>query len=1039
VSLLVLVLSLSRLGASTNSGWFARAWQTEDGLPEHTIVGLEQTPDGYLWIATHRSLSRFDGVRFQEFAPATPAEPTTGQIRALLSDRRGRLWLAKDGGTVLCVEAGKITQAFTLAGESRGAPARRMAEDAQGSVWISDSTGCVSRIQEGKAQAFGRTEGLPGQDTCWLTTDVRGQLWFSQAGRVGVFRDGRFVTLFTLGQQSVRIALARGGGVWLCSGLRFFRYQDGGELKAVAELKLESGVVEVAGKGPFAGRRELTTELKLESGGAEVAVTALYEDKARGLWIGTSSGGLFRFDSQGIQSVQTSHPNIINILEDSEGNLWVGTRGGGLNRLRPRAVRLLDRASGLPFAVVQSACEDTAGTLWIAGQNGTLACQSNGIWSLVSSNSGWSGGAVACVAAETGGGVLIGTRDKGVFRHQNGAFAPLALNSQLTDLAIRSLYTSPNGDLWVAINSGLTRLRSRDSSVRHFPLPAGASAVRTMIEDASGDLWMGTTSDGLLLRVHGDELINETTNVMQGPKHIRCLHVTGDGSLWFGYAGQGLGRLKNGRFFQFRTSQGLWNEYISQVLSDDRGRLWIACNRGIFQVARSELEAVAEGRASRVRSLVFGRGEGVPNLQGTFGICPAAAQTRDGRLLMPMLTGLAIVEPHVLRESLPPPRVIIERLTVNGQLVAAYDIPGQHDSTNEPAPVNLRPNPARLLLGPGVKGIEFEFTALNLSSPENVTFRYKLEGLQDWVDAGTVRVARYPRISPGDYRFRVTACNRDGIWDQDGEVLAVTVKPQLWEATWFRVVAVISVLCVSSGGVLLAQRRRYRRKLERLEQQQALERERTRIAQDLHDDLGSGLVEINFGSELAQDPALGISEVREHTREIGARAHEMVTALDEIVWAVNPKHDTVASLATYFCQYAQHFLAATRVRCHLAVARDLPAAALNAEQRHSLFLAFKEALCNVVQHSGATDLRLAIAAPDGILTVAVSDNGLGLDPAAPCERGGADGLGNMKRRLQQLGGRCELAGAPGEGTTVTFKVPLAGPAARRGDNSIEVL
>jgi len=602
-------------------------------------------------------------------------------------------------------------------------------------------------------------------------------------------------------------------------------------------------------------------------------------------------------DSRGVQSVQTSHPNIIDILEDFEGNLWVGTRGGGLNRLCPRVVRLLDPASGLPFAAVQSACEDAAGTLWIAGQNGTLACQSNGIWSLVSTNSGWSGGAVVCVAAETGGGVLIGTRDKGVFRHQNGTFAPLALSSPLTNLAIRSLCISTNGDVWVANDSGVARLRSREKSVRQFPLPAGASPVRAMIEDAHGDLWMGTTSDGLLLRVHGEELINETTNIMQRPRHIRCLQVTGDGSLWFGYAGEGLGRLKNGRFSQFRAAQGLWNEYISHILPDDRGRLWIAGNRGIFQVARSELEAVAEGRASRVRSVVFGRGEGVPNLQATFGICPAAAQTRDGRLLMPMLTGLAIVEPYVLRKNPPPPRVIIERLTVNGRLVAAYDIPGPHDSTNEPAPVNLRAHPAPLRLGPGVKELEFEFTALNLASPENVTFRYKLEGLQDWVDAGTARVARYPRIPPGRYRFHLTACNQDGIWDQDGDSLAITVKPQLWEAIWFRVVAAMSAAGLLAGGVLLAQRRRYRRKLERLEQQRALERERTRIAQDLHDDLGAGLVEINFGSELAQDPALGVGEVREHTREIGTRAKEMVTALDEIVWAVNPKHDTVASLA----------------------------------------------------------------------------------------------------------------------------------------------
>lgn len=977
-------------------------------MPEHTIVGLEQTPDGYLWVATHRSLSRFDGVRFQDFAPATPASPTTDQIRAMLRDRRGQLWLARDGGTVVCVAAGEITQVIALTETSPGAPARAMAEDAEGNIWVSDSTGAVFRIQAGRVQAFGATEGLRGQGLCWLTTDAQGQFWFSQAGHVGVLREGRFETLLTLDQPSARIALARGGGIWLCVGSKVFHYRAGGELKTVAELQLEPGLV-------------------------EVAVTALYEDKARGLWLGTSSGGLFRFDAQGLQSVGTSHPNIINISEDSEGNLWVGTRGGGLNRLSPRAVQLLGPASGLPFAAVQSAGEDAAGTLWIAGQNGALACRSNGVWNLLASNTGWPGGAVNCVAAETGGGLLIGTRDKGVFRHQHGAFTSLALNERLPNLSVRSLYSGTNGDLWVGVSSAVVRFQARDGSLKQFPLPAGASDVRTIMQDLSGDVWMGTTSDGFLLRVHGERLSNETTNLMQGPKHIRCLQVTGDGSLWFGYAGQGLGWHRNGRYFQFRAGHGLWDEYISQILPDDRGRLWLAGNRGIFQVARAELEAVAAGRAAKVRSVVFGRGEGVPNLQATFGISPAAAVTRDGRLLLPMLSGLAIVEPRVLRMNPRPPPVIIERLTVNGRVVAAYDIPGASGNPGEPAPVNLRARPDPLRLGPGVQELDFEFTALSLAAPDNVTFRYQLEGWnQGWVEAGPERIARYQNVSPGDYRFRVTACNHDGIWNEVGATVALTVKPHLWEVTWFRTTGAVSAAGLLGGGVLLSVRRRYRRKLERLEQQQALERERTRIAQDLHDDLGAGLVEINFGSELAQDPALGADEVREHTREIGTRARAMVTALDEIVWAVNPKHDSVSSLASYFCQFAQHFLRATPVRCQLDVARELPAAPLNAEQRHSLFLAFKEALSNVVQHSGATDLRLAIAANDGTLTITVSDNGCGLTPDAPRGGNGADGLGNMQRRLQQLGGRCELTSQPQRGTTVTFQVPLPAVGRARG-------
>lgn len=988
------------LDASPTLDWFARVWQTEDGLPEHTIVGLEQTLDGYLWVATHRSLSRFDGMHFQEFTPATPASPADHQIRALLLDHRGRLWFAKDGGKVGCIENGRLARVLSLVEVLPGAQPRSMAEDGEANIWISDSFGAVFRIQGETTQLYSVSDRPTAGAVCWLEADVQGRLWFSQTGNVGIFRNGRFEVLLRLGQESSRLAAARQGGVWLVSGPKLYQCGPDGRLTAAHEVALEPG-------------------------GGEMTISALLEDSARGVWIGTSSGGLFRFDGQSLQRVATSHPNIVNLHEDAEGNVWVGTRGGGLNRLRPRVVQLVGLDTGLPFAAVQSACEDAAGTLWLVGQNGALACRRQDGWSLVSTNAGWSGGVVVCVAADAKGEILIGTRDQGVFHHHQGAFVPLTLNSRLPNIAVRSLHVATNGDLFIAINSGVARLRARDDRLHYFPLPTGASDVRAMAQDPNGDMWMGTTSDGLLLRLHGDNLIDETKNILGGPKHIRCLQVTADGSLWFGFAGQGLGRLKHGQFFQFRADHGLRDEYISHVLADDRERLWIACNRGIFQVAQSELQAVAEGRAARVRSVVFGRGDGIPNLQATFGISPAATRTRDGRLLMPMLTGLAIIQPGLLREDSPPPPVMIERLSVNGRVAATYDDTEPTIKTNKPPPASLRASSTPLRLGPGVNRMEFEFTAISLASPENVLFRYQLVGLdEDWVDAGTVRVARYPHIPPGDYRFRVTACNHEGNWNATGASVALRVQPQLWEATWFRVVAAASGAGLLGGGVLQAARRRYRRKLERLEQQRALERERTRIAQDLHDDLGAGLVEISFSSELAQDPVLSSDEVREHTREIGTRAREMVTALDEIVWAVNPKHDTVSSLATYFCQFAQHFLKATPVRCHLEVARDLPAAPLNSEQRHNLFLAFKEALSNVVQHSGATELRLAISANDETLTISVQDNGCGLAAEASRAAPGADGLENMRRRLEQLGGSCELNGRPAKGTTVCFKVPL---------------
>jgi signal transduction histidine kinase len=438
--------------------------------------------------------------------------------------------------------------------------------------------------------------------------------------------------------------------------------------------------------------------------------------------------------------------------------------------------------------------------------------------------------------------------------------------------------------------------------------------------------------------------------------------------------------------------------------------------------------------------VVVGRGEGLPNLQAAFGVWPLGSRCRDGRLLMPTLSGLVVIQPESFRGNPTPPPVVIEAVRVNGQPVAAYDVqPGEPDRAASDT-ANLRTLTTPLRITPGVQQMQFDFTALSFSSPENVSFRYKLEGLDsDWVDAGATRFAPYTRVPPGDYRFRVTACGHDGVWNEAGASLAFSVQPYLWELTGVRVAGAGTVVALCSGIVLLSARRRYRRKIERLEQRQALERERTRIAQDLHDDLGAGLVEINFGSELAQDPSLGMDEVREHMREIGTRAKEMVTALDEIVWAVNPKQDSVSSLATYFCQYAQHFLEPTPMRCHLDVDKNLPAAPLNAEQRHNLFLAYKEALSNAVQHSGGTDLTVHIAADQQRLTIRVSDNGSGFDPDQLSRPVGADGLGNMRRRLQQLGGDCVVNAAPGRGTAVHLVVPLAAAPKRTGHNSVEVL
>ncbi len=994
----LLLLPLPSRGV-TNPAWFFRAWQTGDGLPEHTIVGLSQAPDGYLWVATHEGLFRFDGVRFQEFIPAGPANSPGAQFRVLLQDARGQLWIARDGGAILCLRDGVLVRELQLPVDLPHEQPRTLVMDGEGALWASDNGPRVYRLQDGQATPFTPNPALTNSP-CRLTTDRQGRLWFAQAGRVGIFRQGAFVTLLSLGQPADRLVGARAGGIWICSGSNLYRYTEGAELEAVAPLKLEAGRT-------------------------EVEVTVLYEDTAGGLWIGTGSGGLLRFDSGRVQTIDSGLPSITAITEDREGDLWVGARGAGLNRLRPRAAELIGVNAGLPFVAVQSAAEAADGTLWLAGQNGALVRRTGDQWQLVSEAQGWPGGSVTCLAAEPGGGVLLGTREAGLFREAQGRFRPVPLPRALGNSFLRSLLVATNGDLWIGPDAGSILVRHRAGQFHVFDLPGGSKNVRTMVMGPRADLWAGT-SDGKFLQIVGTNLTDVSATIGNtAHAGIRCLHFTEDGSLWIGYSGRGLGLLKNGRYFGFNRALGLGDDYISQIVADDYHRLWIGGNRGIYQVALSELDAVARGEVARLRSVVLGREDGLPNLEATFGIWPNSVHCRDGRLLLPMQTGIAVIQPGLLGKHAPPPPVKIETFRVNGRTQAAYGLPAMDRPGEGPLPINLQEKASALVVPPGVNQLDIEFTALSLASPENVVFRYQLEGVdRGWVEAGAARSAHYASLAPGHFRFHVTACGHDGVWNPRGDVLDFTINSHLWERTWFRLISAAATAGAVAGLVVLLVRRRYQLRIEKLEQRQALERERTRIAQDLHDDLGAGLVEINLGSELAGDPSLTPEELREQTREIAARARQMVTALDEIVWAVNPKHDTVSSLATYFCQFAQHFLAATPIRCQLEVARDLPPSPLDAEKRHSLFLAFKEALCNLVQHSRANAVRLTIGAAAGQLTITLTDDGCGTDLQAPRTRAGADGLDNMRRRLAHLGGHCAIQSAPGQGLTVTFTVPL---------------
>jgi signal transduction histidine kinase len=314
-----------------------------------------------------------------------------------------------------------------------------------------------------------------------------------------------------------------------------------------------------------------------------------------------------------------------------------------------------------------------------------------------------------------------------------------------------------------------------------------------------------------------------------------------------------------------------------------------------------------------------------------------------------------------------------------------------------------------------------------------VRFRCKLEGLEDeWVDAGTKRVAEYSYLPPADYNFHVIACNNDDVWNETGASLAFTVLPYFWQTWWFKTGSIVAGAAAAAAVAGAIIRRRERRKLELLERQRALERERTRIARDIHDELGASLTRITLLSQSARSDLQDHEPAAAEVDQIYSDARELTRAMDEIVWAINPKHDTFDSLVTYLGRFAQYFLSAAGIRCRLDVPLQLPSWALTADIRHNVFLAFKEALNNIAKHADATEARVAVELRADGFVLTVTDNGKGFNPnefkvssASPPQSGrlaAGNGLANMQKRLEEAGGRCEWTTAKGEGTRVEMSV-----------------
>jgi two-component sensor histidine kinase len=571
---------------------------------------------------------------------------------------------------------------------------------------------------------------------------------------------------------------------------------------------------------------------------------------------------------------------------------------------------------------------------------------------------------------------------KNLFPRQPGLF----------DAAIRVIHEDRQGTLWIGTSRGLNTYKNGKFEGYTMANGLAGNSVWALLEDNAGQVWIGT--DGGLSRWQEGQFANFTTREGLSHNSVNALYQDREHTLWIGTRGGGLNRYQAGKFTAYTTRQGLFSDEIYEIVEDDFGCFWMSCRKGIFRVRKKDLDDLDRQAIQVIPCAAFGRVDGLPSIQCNGVAKPAGLKARDGRLWFPTIRGVVAVEPGIKINEKPPPVYIEEVLADGGSL--------RPDSLAASELLNLS-------VPPGRGGLEIHYTALSFQAPRKNRFKYLLEGVDSgWVDAGARRSATYNNLSPGKYRFLVAACNNDGVWNDAGATLSLVLLPHYWQTWWFKLLlGAVAVLVLT----LL-----YRSRVTRLREIEGL---RIGIAANLHDDVGARLTKVAMVTELVDRETQDAHPNKPHIRNIFKTVREITQAMDEIVWTINPKNDTLDNLATYILQYAQDYFQDTGISCRLDVPAQLPDRPITTETRHNLFMSVKEALNNILKHSRATEAGIGLGVTDGRMTITITDNGRGF--VIDQVRAKGNGLGNMEQRLARIGGRLVLDSEPGGGTRIRME------------------
>lgn len=748
-------------------------WTVDDGLPQNTISCIIQTHDGYLWVGTGNGIARFDGIKFTVFNTFN-SRLRGRDIKHFFEDKDKNLWIVSKKG-LSCFKQGKFVN-FKGQEESVDRRIGQIWDGNRNDVWIGTFKG-ILRYKNGKFETFMDTEIINGYRFNSFIKDNQNNLWLGTARGLLRFNNGRFGKLIGSGEDRKyffrEIFQDSQGNLWIgtINGLRQYRRGQINGVKGTERLLINAIIEDrwgnlwigaESGLKQFRNGRIETIDIKNKL--TESYIERIVEDKDGNLWIGTVEG-LYRCWKGLFASIKKENGladnHVIYIYQDREGNLWIGTKRG-LSRLKNPRILTYSMEEGLGCDFPRSIYQDKQGRIWISGDCEGITSLAKGKFKVYSEQTGFPGLGGGGFFEDSRGFLWCGDK---LTTFKNETFQVFKTSGSDTIRSFNAVQEDGMGNLWIGTEDGLICLK--DNKLITFTTDDGLSdnLVQNIFFAKDKTLWIATNRGCTLFKDGTFHTIRKGKELSQ--KAVLDIYQDEEETIWLGTYG-GLYRYLDGNFFLYTSQDGLVDDAILGMLEDENKNLWMSSNHGIFYVNKKELHDFAEGRIHSLHPVSFDRNDGMKSEECNSGRQPSCLKSRDGRLWFPTMKGVVVVDSNRLKLNTRPPPVHIEDVLLDGEQVMTR---------------------GKIKVMPGIKRIEFHYTAINFQNSKKVRFRYMLERHdKQWIEngPGKERIALYMNIPGGEYTFRVIACTNDGFWGKQGASIALKIVPPFHQTWWFK-------------------------------------------------------------------------------------------------------------------------------------------------------------------------------------------------------------------------------------------------------------